>query len=80
MTLTETAGASKGRGAENGPGGAEAGGGATSDATYADADAAVVGVYHGTEKGKGRGSPAGGKTRPASPKEWEREKGPPRPP
>ena len=69
MTLTATAGESEGSGAEDGPGGAAAGRGATSDVPSKDAYAAGAGGRHGAEKRKRRGFPAGRKTRPIIPLE-----------
>ena len=64
MPLTPTTEEPEGSGMENGPGGAAAGGGATSDTTSEDADVEGAGSRLGRKKGKGRGSPAGRKTRP----------------
>ena len=81
MMPMETADELEGSGAENGPGGAVAVGGATSDATSEGADTAGVGGGgHGAEKGTRRRLPAGQKTRPASPSEWEKDRGVSRPP
>ena len=75
--LTATTGESEGRGAEDGPGGAAASGGATSESTSGNSDAAGARGRHGSEIGKGLRACA--KTRPASPLEWEAEMGAPRP-
>ena len=50
MTPTATSEELEGSGTENGPGGVAAGGGATSDATTGDADAAGAGGRHGADK------------------------------
>ena len=61
MTLTATAEESEGSGAEDGPGGAAASGGTSSDATSKEADAAGVGVWHRSNQRKGRVLPPGRK-------------------
>ena len=60
---------------ETGPGVAVVSGVATLDVTSVEADAVGVGGLHGAEKGKGRVSPSGRKIWPASPLEWETDRG-----
>ena len=85
MTLKETAEELERSGAEYGPGGAAAGGGATSDTNSKDADAAGAGGRHGAEKRERervsgrRENLARRKTWPASPLEGEKERVDPRP-
>ena len=79
LTMVATSGESEGSGSEEGQGGAEAGKGVTLDTTSEDADAAVARGHHGEKKGKGRGLPAGRKTRPAIPLQWGSERGGQRP-
>ena len=57
-----------------------AGGVATWDTTSEDADAAGARAAMGRRKGKERRLPACGKNQLASPPEWVKEKGVPRPP
>ena len=57
MTLTATAEALKGSGAEDGPGGAAAGRDATSGATNAEGSGAREGGSHGAVKRERKGVP-----------------------
>ena len=75
--LTATAGESKGSGAKYDPGDAEASGGSTSEATSGDVDTSGADGRHWAGKGKWRFLMASVKTRPASPLEWEAERGDP---
>ena len=79
ITPTETAEYLEGSGAENDSLGTMADGVATWDTTSEDADAAGARAAMGQRKGKGRSLPACGKNRLASPPEWVKEKGVPRP-